>query len=118
MGLQGNPWVSSCSQATSTPEAPDLQGLKQTTCLVYPARLPGANPDVRPEFREPVAIAYVRCHSFPLPLIPSRRLVAGSAPMLLRFHWFPLILGTFTSLPFVWSGVSHLTPAPVSQPLA
>lgn len=38
--------------------------------------------------------------------------------MQLRFHWFPLILGTFTSLPFVYTGVSHLTPAPVSQPLA
>lgn len=38
--------------------------------------------------------------------------------MQLRFHWFPLILDTFTSLPFVSTGVSHLTPAPISQPLA
>lgn len=60
--------------------------------------LPGANPDVRPECRQPVAIAYVRCHSFPLPLIPSRHLVAGSAPILLRFHWFPLIRGHFIAI--------------------
>lgn len=31
-------------------KAPDLQGLKQTTCLAYPARLRDASPDVRPEF--------------------------------------------------------------------
>lgn len=44
---RGYSWVSSCSQATSTPEkAPNLQDLKQTTCLAYPARLRGANPDV------------------------------------------------------------------------
>lgn len=36
----GNPWVS-CSQATSTAEAPDLQDLKEDTCLAYPARLQG-----------------------------------------------------------------------------
>lgn len=37
----GNPWVSSCSQATSTVEVPDLQDLKEATCLAYPARLQG-----------------------------------------------------------------------------
>lgn len=41
----------------------------------------GANPDVRPKFQQPVAIAYVSCHSLLLLLIPFCRLVAGSAPM-------------------------------------
>lgn len=100
-GYRGIPGFPPALRLLQLQKAPDPQGLKQTTCLAYPTRIRDANPDVRPEFWQPVAIAYVRCHSFPLPPIPYRRLVAGSAPMQLRFHWFPLILGTFTSLPFV-----------------
>lgn len=78
----------------------------------------GAKPDVRPLVQQPVATDYVGCHSLSFPLIASLRLVAGSAPMQLRFHWLPPKLDTFTSLPFVRSRVSHLPPAPVARPLA
>lgn len=36
-----DPGASSCSQATSTTEAPNFLDLKQATCLAYPARLQG-----------------------------------------------------------------------------
>lgn len=46
---------------------------------------------------QPIGTAHVDCHSLSLWLIQSRLLVAGSAPMQLRFHWLPQKLGTFTS---------------------
>lgn len=92
-----DPSISSCFGATPPPEAPVSKASSRPRAWPTQPGSWGANPDVRPEFRQPVASAHVGCHSLRLRLIPSRRLVAGSAPMQLRFHWLPPKRSTFIS---------------------
>ena len=71
--------------ATPPPEAPVSKASSRPRAWLTRPASGDSNPDVRPEFLQPVANAHVGCHSIRFRLIPSRRLVAGSAPMQRRF---------------------------------
>lgn len=84
MGPGRDPWVERREEVQGIPGFPPafgplhLRKYPNSKASSRPRAWPtqpgsrGANPDVRPEFRQSVTTAYVCCHSFPAPANPLR----------------------------------------------